>query len=205
MHNFRCYDKKAMSFRPGINLLIGDNATGKTSLIRACNLVANAFFSGYSDENTVWKSATDDDFRTVGEEEGLTRLPEQPVSVSFHLGVNDLPPFQLSTGEQVSIDENTSLNLLKRSKKNKAGLLKGLQPLRHYGASLMHSSHFKNAAGTIEQRCALPVYACFTTEDIHSRDRRAFASVAPTAGTEGTSADFSQGPIYCDDTCSDGD
>lgn len=42
--NFRCYDEKAMKFRRGINLLIGDNAAGKTSLLRACNLVMNYFF-----------------------------------------------------------------------------------------------------------------------------------------------------------------
>ena len=47
--NFRCYSHKKMVFRPGINLLIGDNSSGKTSLIRACNFVANSLFCGYSD------------------------------------------------------------------------------------------------------------------------------------------------------------
>ena len=27
--NFRCYDDKTMDFRKGINLLIGDNSSGK--------------------------------------------------------------------------------------------------------------------------------------------------------------------------------
>ena len=61
--NFRCYDDKTMDFRKGINLLIGDNSSGKTSLIRACNFVANSLFCGYSDENTVWKSVDDADFK----------------------------------------------------------------------------------------------------------------------------------------------
>ncbi len=49
INNFRCYEEKVIRFRRGINLLIGDNSVGKTSLLRACNLVMNAFFSGYSD------------------------------------------------------------------------------------------------------------------------------------------------------------
>ena len=63
--NFRCYENKSIEFRSGINLLIGDNSVGKTSLLRACNLVMNSFFSGYSDENTTWKSADNDDFRNT--------------------------------------------------------------------------------------------------------------------------------------------
>lgn len=42
--NFRCYEEKSVEFRRGVNLLIGDNSVGKTSLLRACNLVMNAFF-----------------------------------------------------------------------------------------------------------------------------------------------------------------
>lgn len=42
--NFRCYEEKSIEFRRGVNLLIGDNSVGKTSLLHACNLVMNAFF-----------------------------------------------------------------------------------------------------------------------------------------------------------------
>lgn len=82
IRNFRCYEEKMIALRPGINLLIGDNAAGKTSLVRACNLVANAFFCGYSDENTVWKSAEVDDFRNIVDDESLVMLPEDPICLS---------------------------------------------------------------------------------------------------------------------------
>lgn len=42
--NFRCYEEKSIEFRRGVNLLIGDNSVGKTSLLHACNLVVNSFF-----------------------------------------------------------------------------------------------------------------------------------------------------------------
>lgn len=82
--NFRCYEEKNMEFRRGVNLLIGDNSVGKTSLLHACNLVVNAFFSGYSDENTVWKSVDDNDFREMG-------VAELPIEIIFHPNEQDYP------------------------------------------------------------------------------------------------------------------
>lgn len=83
--NFRCYEETSMEFRSGVNLLIGDNSVGKTSLLYACNLVINTFFSGYSDENTVWISADENDFRNTG-------IMEQPIEIMFHLGFKDFLP-----------------------------------------------------------------------------------------------------------------
>lgn len=56
LQNFRCYSDLTITFKSGINLLIGDNATGKTSILLACKYVLSAFFSGFSDENTKWMS-----------------------------------------------------------------------------------------------------------------------------------------------------
>ena len=63
LQNFRCYSDLTITFKSGINLLIGDNATGKTSVLLACKYVLSAFFSGFSDENTKWISPHNDDFR----------------------------------------------------------------------------------------------------------------------------------------------
>lgn len=165
INNFRCYSHQEIEFRSGINLLIGDNASGKTSLIRACNFVANSLFCGYSDENTVWKSVEDDDFR-LNVDSNYTILPEQPVSVSFCLAPWDLYPIE-DENTTVDIDYSTVFQLEKRSKKNARNLLTGLTPLKEYASHLRSSSHVENDAG-IRQLNVLPVYACFTTEDIHS-------------------------------------
>lgn len=164
--NFRCYASATFDFRPGINLLIGDNASGKTSLIRACNLVVNSFFCGFSDENTKWKSADNDDFRSVVEGDGVI-LPEQPVSILFHLGQSDLHPVRKPDGTVVEFDYSRDLKIEKKSKKNSRNLLTGLIPLRDYGVMLNAVSHQPHETG-IEQLNPLPVYACFTTEDIHA-------------------------------------
>ena len=159
--NFRCYEEKNMEFRRGVNLLIGDNSVGKTSLLHACNLVVNAFFSGYSDENTVWKSVDDNDFRDMG-------VAELPIEIIFHPNEQDYPIIQTQSGNNYSLDPNVELKIEKKSKKNSRNLTTGLKALRDYATVCNHSSHILQEDKSVLQVNVLPVYACFTTEDIHS-------------------------------------
>ena len=168
INNFRCYESKSIDFRRGINLLIGDNSVGKTSLLRACNLVMNSFFSGYSDENTTWKSADNDDFRNTG-------IAELPVEISFNFGSWDFQKIESSSGSiieldldgEYKIDLDGENKIEKRSKKNAGNLVKGLSALKGYASLLQKHSH-KIVDGEIHQNHALPLYACFSTEDIHT-------------------------------------
>ncbi len=159
--NFRCYEEKSMEFRRGVNLLIGDNSVGKTSLLRACNLVTNAFFSGYSDENTVWKSADDNDFRETG-------TIESPIEIVFHPSYWEFPDIKTQNENAYSLDPNVELKIEKKSKKNSRNLVSGLIPLRDYASNMQKCSHIVLEDKSILQINVLPVYACFTTEDIHS-------------------------------------
>lgn len=166
IHDFRCYETKEMTFRSGINLLVGDNSSGKTSLIRACNFVTNAFFCGYSDENTNWRSVDDNDFRlNVGADN--TILPSKKISIEFHAAPWDFADIIEPDGASTSFDYDTELKIEKNSSKNSRYLVTGLNPLKGYGVLLNSCSHMVRENGT-EQLNALPVYACFTTEDIHS-------------------------------------
>lgn len=166
INNFRCYEHKEIEFRRSINLLIGDNSSGKTSLIRACNFVANSLFCGFSDENTVWKTVEDSDFK-LNIDANNTILPEQPVSISFHLAPWDVAPIVDRSNTTIDFDYSTQLRIEKRSKKNSRNLVQGLAPLKNYASLLYDNSHVKEN-NTVVQLNALPVYACFTTEDIHA-------------------------------------
>ena len=174
INNFRCYEKKSIEFRRGINLLIGDNSVGKTSLLRACNLVMNAFFCGYSDENTKWKSAEDDDFREIKNDDVVT--DDLPVNIAFELDEIDCPDIVLEDGSvkhlhgQMPLAEEfgyPEFNIEKKSKKNTRNLITGLTPLRTYASLLQKNSH-AIVDGMAIQRNALPLFAYFTTEDIHT-------------------------------------
>lgn len=39
LENFRCFEQREFEFRPGFNLVVGDNASGKTALLEALSLV----------------------------------------------------------------------------------------------------------------------------------------------------------------------
>ena len=173
INNFRCYESKSIDFRRGINLLIGDNSVGKTSLLRACNLVINSFFCGYSDENTTWKSAEDDDFREVKTEQTI-ETEVKPINITFHLSDEDLPALTLADGTTIPtcwIDDESGeyrdLVIEKKSKKNARNLVTGLKYLKDYASALQSNSVIIENGKAI-QRNALPVYAYFTTEDIHT-------------------------------------
>ena len=171
--NFRCYEEKVIRFRRGINLLIGDNSVGKTSLLRVCNLVMNAFFSGYSDENTVWKSADDDDFREIKSEDVVDN--DLHINITFDLDKEDLPDIVLEGGKKVCLQTNepkveegcARFYIEKKSKKNARNLVTGLKNLKAFSSMLQKSSHTINN-GVAIQKNALPLFAYFTTEDIHT-------------------------------------
>ena len=185
INNFRCYESISIDFRRGINLLIGDNSVGKTSLLRACNLVMNAFFCGYSDENTKWKSAEDDDFREIKNDDVAT--DELPINIAFELDEIDCPVITLEDGSVKHLYDNEPLSeefgyptlyIEKRTKKNARNLVSGLLPLRNYASLLQKNSH-SIIDGTAVQRNALPLFAYFTTEDIHTvrkfdKEKRSF-------------------------------
>lgn len=161
--NFRCYDEKAMKFRRGINLLIGDNAAGKTSLLRACNLVMNYFFSGYSDENTTWKNAEADDFREIKNTDVQT--DDLPISITFHLDEMDCPAIVLTNGTTKELNAKTDLVIERRSKKNSSNLVTGVLPLKEYSSAMLSNSRIMKNGEIIQQK-ALPVFAYFTTEAV---------------------------------------
>lgn len=43
LENFRCFERREFEFRPGFNLVVGDNASGKTALLEALALVLDHF------------------------------------------------------------------------------------------------------------------------------------------------------------------
>ena len=58
-------------------------------------------------------------------------------------------------------------NIDKKSKKNARNLTTGLKPLKTYASLLQKNSH-AIIEGVAIQRNALPLFAYFTTEDIHT-------------------------------------
>jgi len=168
--NVRCYTDKEIEFRPGINLLIGDNSVGKTSMLRACTLVMNAFFAGYSELYTRWESARNKDFHYNYGQNYIKTISKQ-MSIEFDLNDSDYLDIVKEDGSIVPLDRAKSLKIEKKSKKNSNALKAGLKPLIAYCKALNENTFVETKKGIV-QKNALPVYAVFTTDDIHSAGRK---------------------------------
>lgn len=172
LENFRCYTDQTVRFRSGINLLIGDNASGKTSILKACRYVMSTFFSGFSDENTKWISPNIGDF-TILEKDGIL-LPEKPITLSF---VCDENMYDTISHEDIPYNPgyDEMYQLRKNSKKNSRSLVSGIINYRDY-SKLLYTDFIDDQHGQVY---ALPLFAGFTTEDIHTSrkiDSRKFQS-----------------------------
>lgn len=141
LNNYRCFEKLLLIFSDKVNLLIGDNASGKTTIIRALSAVLNSFFSGFSDENTRFWGLSKNDFRIIEHDSVLAN--ELPIKIDF-----------------VLLNVVASLEL--HSKKGRT-LQKPLDPIYRLGKEL-----YDNLFVDGVQKKALPLFANFSTSDIHS-------------------------------------
>ncbi|MEA5401631.1 AAA family ATPase [Arcicella sp. DC2W] len=141
IHNYRCFELLSLNFKEGVNLFIGDNSSGKTTLIRALSTVLNSFFIGFSDENTRFLGLSPNDFSVVESTSGLANEPA--IKIDF-----------------TNLRVNASLEL--NSKKGRT-LQKPLDAINRVGKSL-----YKNLFEDKVQKETLPLFASFSTADIHT-------------------------------------
>lgn len=178
LENFRCYRNQLIHFKPGINLLIGDNASGKTSVLKACKYVLSAFFAGFSDENTRWISPDVDDFTLLLQDGSI--LPEHPIKIQFGCSCEHFDALPFEDGYFYPGDDQASYTLQKNSKKNSRALVSGISTYRDYAKLLLHTYILKEADRTT-RIAALPLFACFSTEDIHASRKIDAAKFIPYA------------------------
>lgn len=144
--SFRCFSGYSLDFKRGVNLLIGDNGSGKTSVIRGVVLALNAFFKGFSDENTSCAGIASDDFNhsVSNESKSLTR----PVEIVFTIEGND---------EEVSIF---------RESKKTSTTYKNAKEFNRLNKELYHRVAEEDGN---HRSTPLPLIAFFATDDIHSK------------------------------------
>jgi predicted ATP-binding protein involved in virulence len=56
LKNFRCFTERCFEFRPGFNLIVGENGSGKTSLLEALAVASGSFLLGLSKYSNHCKS-----------------------------------------------------------------------------------------------------------------------------------------------------
>ncbi len=145
LNGFRCFNHYKLSLKQGVNLLIGDNGSGKTSVIRGITLALNAFFKGFSDENTSCAGIASEDFNhTVSNEsKSLTR----PAEVVF------------------STERYKDVRIYRESKKT-ATTYKNAKEYNWANKDLYNRVAEEDGD---HRSTPLPLFAFFATDDIHSR------------------------------------
>lgn len=158
LHNFRCFSEQSMVFRPGVNLLIGDNASGKTSLLKACKYALAAFFAGFNDENTRWIGFEKGDFQR--KIVNGTTLPQHSASIGFKMD-------DMFREDYEEYGYESGVYYVSKSKPNQGKMLR--EQLKKYSlfTSGLLARLFNPETG--KQAVALPLFACFSTEDIHRK------------------------------------
>lgn len=161
IRDFRCFRQLSVDLTPGINLFIGDNASGKTSFLLACKYAINCFFSGYSSLYTVWTAPQKDDFMRLilGEK----RLDTIPINISFSYFEDD---FDKGTDFGLGLE---TLVLTCKNEKSRKPLISGLRNIRNYGKWLSSNTFDSESDKGTTQIVSLPLIASYSTRGIHKK------------------------------------
>lgn len=160
IHNFKCYDDLRIEhFHPNINILIGNNGTGKSSLLEAIRVLIGSLYLNFDkyDNKIIIPGITDDDVRLAYIEKSLE--PMIPCSVWASAEVDRYDPLRS--------EENTSKTISwKRAVETKGG------KTTHKDAK-----EIKIQSQEIQQsirdglNCDIPLIAFFST-DRYKKERR---------------------------------
>lgn len=87
--NFRCYRERAFQFHPNVNLIVGQNATGKTALLDAVSIAIASWILGFKKKNDKKSLEPTDATLSYLEKEGEPQFVEAwPVVVAASGVVN---------------------------------------------------------------------------------------------------------------------
>lgn len=149
---------------PGLNIFIGDNASGKTTVLRGIKAALSSFFTGYSDSYTKFLGLSKDDFSEVIGNEGAV-LNAPPVEIEFNYSdMIQHPQLLNKTGIDIESKGHLKLETEKAGSGSRTKTV-GIKHLKNYATNLYHSLF--DTKNNI-QSYALPLLASFSTEDIHS-------------------------------------
>lgn len=140
LKNYRCFENIPLEFSDKVNLLIGDNASGKTTIIRAISAALSSFFTGFSDSNTRFSGLSKEDFRIIKADDTLAN--ENPIQVDFEW-----------------LGKESSLQL--KSPKGRT-LQDPLKPIKQ-----LAQDKYNNLFVEGKQVLPLPIFTSFSTSDIH--------------------------------------
>lgn len=84
--NFKMFEEITLEFKPGFNLLLGDNGVGKTTVLEAATVAVSGFLAGMEDVSTRNIYKDDIHYQIVKDNNGIpNKLYKEPVEVESTL------------------------------------------------------------------------------------------------------------------------
>lgn len=92
IHNFKCYRDFEIIFDEGLNIVVGDNEAGKSTILEAINLALTGIIRGKS----IWNEISQYIFNKDAVEEYIISLSTVPIalpyiSIEIYFGGNENP------------------------------------------------------------------------------------------------------------------
>lgn len=79
IHNFKCYRDFEITLEEGLNIVVGDNEAGKSTILEAINLALTGIISGKS----IWNEISQYIFNKEAVDEYITSLNTAPIELPY--------------------------------------------------------------------------------------------------------------------------
>ena len=79
IHNFKCYKDFEIALEEGLNIVVGDNEAGKSTILEAINLALTGIISGKS----IWNEISQYIFNKEAVDEYIVSLGTAPIALPY--------------------------------------------------------------------------------------------------------------------------
>ena len=109
--NFKMFEEITLEFKPGFNLLIGDNGVGKTTVLEAATVAVSGFLAGMEDVSTRNIYKDDIHYQIVKDNNGIpNKLYKEPVEVESTLNYDGSDYTWSRVKKGATVSSRTSIN-----------------------------------------------------------------------------------------------
>lgn len=107
IYNFKLFEDIELQFKPGFNLILGDNGVGKTTILEAATVAASGFLAGMEDVTTrnIYKS--DAHYKIIKDNNGIpNKSYDYPTEIESTISYNGTD----YTWSRIKTNSRTSIN-----------------------------------------------------------------------------------------------
>ena len=107
IYNFKLFEDIELQFKPGFNLILGDNGVGKTTILEAATVAASGFLAGMEDVTTRKIYKSDAHYKIIKDNNGIpNKSYDYPTEIESTISYNGTD----YTWSRIKTNSRTSIN-----------------------------------------------------------------------------------------------